>query len=307
MAFIAVAEIRSRVLRPLIRLRQQHFPRIQLVELLTELLEKDMRLRQVLACGALPLVQIGNGIETKRIDAELQPELEDFEQRVMDRGIIEIQIGLMRIEAMPVVRLGDRVPCPIRSLKVLEDDARVFEFIGRVAPQVVIAPRRSRFRAPRFLKPGMLIARVIDHQLGDHAQSTAMRLAKEDLEIAERTVARMNGRVISDVVTVVAKRRRVERQQPENVDTEILEVVEFPGETLEVTDAIRIRVKERFDVRLIDDPVLVPIVVRHFAGSSIRHPEPRRRRRISKSRVCILRSFGVFAPQDDGPVGRRSS
>ena len=73
----------------------------------------------------------------------------------------------------------------------------------------------------------MLIAGVIDHQLGDDPNPAAMRLAQKRLEVGERTVVRMDRRVVGDVVSVIAQRRRIEGQQPENVDAQVLKIVEL--------------------------------------------------------------------------------
>ena len=113
----------------------------------------------------------------------------------------------------------------------------------------------------------MLIAGVIDDQLGDDADPAAVRLFQERLEIGQRAVARMDGGVVGDVVAVIAQRRRIERQQPDDVDAEVLQVVELARQPLKIADAVVVRVKERADVRLVDDPVFVPEVV-HRSSSS---------------------------------------
>jgi hypothetical protein len=99
---------------------------------------------------------------------------------------------------------------------------------------------------------------MVDYQLGDHLQAAALRLAHEGAEVRARAVVRMHVVVVGDVVAVVLERRRVERQQPERVDAEVLDVVELRGQSAEVADAVVVRVEERLDVQLIDDRVLVP-------------------------------------------------
>ena len=74
----------------------------------------------------------------------------------------------MRVEPMPVVGLGNRIPAPVGELEVLEDDPCVLVLLRRVAPDVEVAFRASGRRAPRTLKPGMLVRRVVQDQLGDH-------------------------------------------------------------------------------------------------------------------------------------------
>ena len=146
-AFVAVTEVRTGVFRPLIGLSQQHLAGKLRVEMGPQRLEVDVRLRQVLAGRSLALVQIGNGVETERVHPEVHPELEHFEQRGVDRGVVKIQVRLMGEEAVPVVSLGHRIPRPVRGLVVLEDDAGVCVLRRRVAPDIEVAPGRAGLRA----------------------------------------------------------------------------------------------------------------------------------------------------------------
>ena len=104
----------------------------------------------------------------------------------------------------------------------------------------------------------MLVGGVVDDQLGDDADAARVRLVDEALEVVQRAVARMDVLVVGDVVAVVAQRRRIERQQPERVDAELLEVVELLRQAGEVADAVVVAVEEGADVHLVDDGVLVP-------------------------------------------------
>ena len=161
-------------------------------------------------------------------------------------------------EAVPVVGLGGVVPAPVRRLGVGEDDPDALVLAVGLAPDVEVALRRAGRRAPRRLEPRMLIGGVVDDQLGDDADVAAVRLGHEPIEVVQRAVARMDVLVVRDVVAVVAQRRRVERQQPQRVDAEPLQVVELLGQPGEVADAVVVAVEEGADVRLVDDGVLVP-------------------------------------------------
>src|SRR5205085_10613060 len=65
----------------------------------------------------------------------------------------------------------------------------------------------------------------------------------------------------------------IEREQPENVDAEVLQVVELARQSLEIADAVVVRVEERLDVRLVDDAVFVPEIV-HSKGPACRVLRP---------------------------------
>src|SRR6185312_5551566 len=174
-----------------------------------------MRFRQVLAARALAFIEIRNSIQTEAVNAHVGPVIDGAEYGTADQRIIEIEIRLMRIETMPEVGLRQRVPGPIGSFEVLENNPGAAIFIGRVAPDVEIAPARPGGGAAGTLKPSVLVRSVVDDQLGDNAETSAVSLFHERLEIAQVSVCRMDVAEIGDVVSIVLPRRREERQQPD--------------------------------------------------------------------------------------------
>src|SRR5258708_1593320 len=70
----------------------------------------------------------------------------------------------------------------------------------------------------------------------------------------------MDIRVVGDVVAIVAQRRGIEGQEPEDAHAQVLEIAEFPRQPRKVADPIAVRVTEGAYVRLVDDPILVPSV-----------------------------------------------
>ncbi len=83
-------------------------------------------------------------------------------------------------------------------------------------------------------------------------------LAQKQLEIFERAVDRMNRPYNRDIVAVVAQGRRIERQEPERSDTEIVQIIELFGQTGEIADAIGVAVGKGAHVQFINDRVFVP-------------------------------------------------
>ena len=135
------AEVGDCVFGPLVGLRQQHPVAVVVVDVLAELSQEGVRLGQVLAVGALALVQVGDGVEPHAVDAHVDPEVEGFEDRLMDLRVVEVEVRLVRVEAVPVVRVRDVIPGPVGRLEVLEDDPRVLVLSGSSRSR-----RRSRAR-----------------------------------------------------------------------------------------------------------------------------------------------------------------
>jgi len=84
-----------------------------------------MSLGQVLVAGSFALDQIRHGVKTEAVDAQVEPEIENGQHLADDGRVVVVEIGLMMKEAVPVVGLGHRIPRPVGSLGVDEDDAHV--------------------------------------------------------------------------------------------------------------------------------------------------------------------------------------
>ena len=134
------AEVGDGVFGPLIGFRQQNAILVFRIDVGAQLLEELMRLRQVLAVSAGAFEKIGHRVQAEAVDADVEPEIDYFEHCFTNIRIVEVQIGLMRIEAMPEVGFGHWIPSPVGGFEILEDDARVGIFVGRIAPDVKIAP-----------------------------------------------------------------------------------------------------------------------------------------------------------------------
>ncbi|VCU07348.1 hypothetical protein RHODGE_RHODGE_00450 [Rhodoplanes serenus] len=257
-AFVALAEIGAHVLRPLVRLGEQEGAGRVGVELGPQLLDDRVGLRQVLVDGAFALAQIRDGIEPETVDAEIEPAAHHLHHRPQDARIVEVEIGLVGEEAVPIVGARLRIEGPVRLLGVGEDDPGVEVLLVGIAPHVPVARIGAGPAAPRPLEPRMLVGGVVDDQLGDDLEAAPLRLLHEAAEVLHRAEVGIDPPIIGDVVAVVAAGARIERQEPQRGDAEVLEIVELRGQAAEVTDPVVVAVEERLDVDLIDHRVLVP-------------------------------------------------
>ena len=125
-ALIAVAEIFAYVFRPLIRLGEKKPILIVGVDRGTELLDDLVRLAKILVIGAFALDQVGDRIESKAVDPQVQPKTHDFQNRIQDRRIVEIQIRLVTEKSVPVVRLRDLVQFELSVSRKITRVSRYF-------------------------------------------------------------------------------------------------------------------------------------------------------------------------------------
>ncbi len=257
-ALVPRAEIGDGILGPLVGLGEQHPVFVFAVHMPAQVFEQRVGLRQIFTVGALALEQIGHGVQAQPVHPQFKPEVQNAENRSFDLRVIEVQVRLVRIEAMPVVSFGHRVPGPVRNFKIFENDARLLIALLGIAPDVEITRAAAGLGLARTLKPGMLVGGMIDHQLGDDTDGAAVRFAQEHFEVFQRAVVEMNVGVIGDIVAIVAQRRRIERQEPERRDTQVLQIIELFRKADEIADAVAVAVAKSAHMGFVNHRFLVP-------------------------------------------------
>ena len=221
-----VAEVVDHVLGPLVGLAQQHPVRVALVDLGPDPLEELVRLREVLAVGALPLEQVRHGVQPEPVDAEVEPELQRVQDRVLHGRVVEVEVGLVGEEPVPEVLLAHRVEGPVGRLGVDEDDPGVRVAGVVVGPDVEVPVRAVRVGAGG-LEPRVLVGGVVHDEVDDHPHAARVRLVEQPAEVLDRAELGQHADEVADVVAAVAQRRRVERRQPQAVDAEPAQVVQL--------------------------------------------------------------------------------
>ena len=116
LALVAVAEVVDDVLRPLVRLGEQQPVGVARVDLGADALEVLVRLGEVLAVRPLALEEVRHGVEPEAVDAEVEPEAQDLEHRLLHLRVVEVEVRLVVEEAVPVVLAADLVERPVRRL-----------------------------------------------------------------------------------------------------------------------------------------------------------------------------------------------
>ena len=230
------------------------------------LLDDGVGLGEALAGGAVALDEVGDGVETEGVDAEVEPEAHGLEDFVHDGGVVEVEVGLVGEEAVPVVGLGGLVPGPVGFFGVAEDDGDVFVDLVGGGPDVEVALGRAGGREAGGLEPRVLVGGVVDDELDEDLHVAQVGGGEEALEVVDGAVAGMDVGVVGDVVAVVAEGRGEEGEEPEAGDAEVLEVVEAGDEAGEVADAVAVGVLKGADVQLVDDGVFVPEGIGGAAG-----------------------------------------
>ena len=257
-ALVGIAEVVDDVGRPLVGLGQQHPTRELPVHDLAHPLQVVVGLGQVLAVGAVGLEQVRHGVEAEPVEAQPQPVPHHVDHGVGHVGVAEVEVGLVVEEPVPVVLLALGVPRPVRRLGVHEDHPGFGPPVVVVVPHVPVGPGVGTGLA-RLLEPGVLVRRVVHHHVGDDPHAPAVGLVDQFGGVAHRAVVGVHAEEVGDVVPAVGQGRLVERQQPEAVDAQPLQVVELLGDPAQVTGAVAAGVVEPPDQHLVEDGPAVPL------------------------------------------------
>ena len=198
-------------------------------------------------------LRLGNDVddvETEPLDALRLPESQDVGHFLPHGGVLPVQVGLHHIVQVqiPLAQSGYILPCrtaefgdPVGGTAVrravLEDVIVLVLFVARQC----------------FFEPLMLGGGVVEHHVQHQADAAPVRLADKLLQILHRAVARVNGTIVGHIIAVVALGRGEERRQPEIVNAQVGEVVQFRGDALQIAEAVTVRIHEGFRVNLVDN------------------------------------------------------
>ena len=138
-ALVAAPEVGERPLGREVRLGEQDAVRVAPLHLRPDPPQHRVGLGQVLAVGAVALDQVRHRVEAEAVHAVVHPETEDALHLLQHAGVVEVEVGLVGEEAVPVVGARDRIPGPVGRLRLREVDARLGEFLPGVAPDVEVA------------------------------------------------------------------------------------------------------------------------------------------------------------------------
>ena len=262
------AEVLHDVLGPLVGLGQRDGPGELPVEHLTDPGDDLVGAGQVLAVGALRLGQVGDGVEAEAVHPGARPEADDVVDGLNDRGVAVVEVGLVGEEAVPVELASLDVVGPVRLLGVHEDDAGVVVAGVVVGPHVEVPVGALGVRAGG-LEPGVGVGGVVDDHVDDDADPALMGLVDQLAEVLHRSVARVDGRVVGDVVAAVTDGRGVEGRDPHAVHAQPRQVVQAGDEPAQVPDAVAVGVGEGAQQRLVEDGRAEPLGVRADTGAGL--------------------------------------
>ena len=142
-----------------------------------------MGLGKILVVGSVALAQVWDRVEPEAVDPEVEPVPHDLDHRHEHARIVEVEVRLMREEAVPVIgpAAGSQVQFDFSvSLKMM----RVPAYFWSVSLQTyqLRASDVGLLRRARS-NQGCSIRGVVDDELDDHPELSASGLLHETPEI----------------------------------------------------------------------------------------------------------------------------
>ena len=241
----------------------QHIVRLGPVhaEVRAQTVPADARMVRLEGDGVIPqraiLDERMRDVDPETRDPPVEPEPHDVVEGIVDLRVPPIQVRLLRQEVVEVELARGVVPGPGRAAE------RRSPVVGRrpvgpaVGPDVPVATLRRAARA-RVHEPRMPVARVVGHEIDQHAHPAIGGLRHQPIEIIDRAEVRIDIGVIGDVVAPVRVRGGVDRTEPDAVDAEPRQVVEMRDHPSEVAVSGPRRVGEGTRIDLVQDAVAPP-------------------------------------------------
>ena len=213
----------------------------------------------------------GDHVHAEAVDAAIHPPVHHPVHGLANLRILPIQIRLLPGELVEVVLAALRIVLPSGTAEIRTPPVR----LGTRSARLVARPGRTPpipvgmrvVPVAGGLEPGMLVGRVVDHQIHHDLQTAPVRLGEQLVHVLQRAEQRVDVLVVGDVVAVVVLRRPVDRGQPQHVHAKISQIIETAGDALQVADAVAVRVLEGTRVDLVDHRVGPPRVRGRAVGT----------------------------------------
>ena len=214
------------------------------------------RVRLLLVRQRLVLEQTLCDVDAEAVDAAVEPEAQHLLEVPLHGLVVPVEVGLLGSEDVQVVLAAAWVELPRRAPEGGRPRVRRAA-VAAGAEEVAPAIRVARV-GECVAEPLVLLRGVIGDDVHEHPQAEHVGVCEERVEVGERPEARVDVRVVGDVVAVVGTRRGVERRQPDRVDAEIPQIAEPRTDSGEVAEAVAVGVGEAADVDLVEDGVAPP-------------------------------------------------
>ena len=215
----------------------------------------------------LRLLDIDDGIHPEAAQALFQPPVDILIDLLPNLRVFPVQIRLLFMEHMEVelVRAGQFLPAGAAEVgPPVGGQTSVRILIPEIEELSVLS---LRIRAG-LLKPLMLIGAVIDHQVHQDIHVPLLRLGDQLLHVRHGAEPGVNVVIIRDIVSLIGKGGFIDRGKPENIHSQVLQIVQLLYDSPHIPDAVAVGVVKTLRVNLIRNLVMPPFFI-HVVSCSV--------------------------------------
>ena len=149
----------------------------------------------------------GDHVLTEAVYTHIKPKPEYSFDFFPDEGIVHIQIGLLDGEQVQIIFPTHLIPLPGRSFKIALPVIRELSVRLCGPPDIVIRVGRDPLTA--LLKPFVLIAGMIDHEIHQQLHSAAVQAFKDSLEGLHTAERRIDIHIIRNIISAICSGRGI--------------------------------------------------------------------------------------------------
>ena len=160
-----------------------------------------------------------------------------------------IWIGIFK--AVVQGRLTGIVVGKITAIPVVEALDQAGIILKKIVGPYIVIPVFISLCGSGFFKPGMLIGGMTDDQIHQHTDVPGVEAVNHLLQIFHRTKALVDLHIVSDIIAAILERGFINGVQPHAGNPQVLQIIHFFKNALQVTFAIPVAVIKRNGINLI--------------------------------------------------------
>ena len=245
------------------------FSSLNLILKFVEIIQDAIRVRRHVVDGGHPVAgirlsvfefrffNISDRVHPEAAYSLVKPEICHVVESAANLGVLPVEVRLLTQESVQIVlspRLG---PGPGGTSKNTAPVCGRAPVGFGVAPDIpvtfgIILSGRG------FDKPAVLVGGMVENEVHDNADVPFSCLGNQSVHVFHGPEGLINLVIVSNVVAVVCLWRFVAGSQPYGTDAHLLQIIQLFGDSVQVSDAVPVRIVEASDINLTDIGFLPP-------------------------------------------------
>ena len=203
------------------------------------------------------LLDIDDGINAEAAKTFLHPPSDILKYFFPYLRILPVEIRLLFMKKMKILFIGmSGKLLPHRTAEIASPVAwsPVVFFVFYIKEISVFSFRILN----SFLKPFVFIGTMVHNKIHQDIHITFFCLCDQTIHIFHGSKPRINGIIICNIIPLVSKRGFINRRQPQNICTQLFQIIQFTDYSRDISDPVTIGIIKTLRVYLIYHFVMPP-------------------------------------------------